>query len=73
MSTTSKKERTSKGVGVGSTEASVKKNVPKVKCVTEFGTRHCHVGEFLAGKVVTDFFISKKHRVKRVVIGRVID
>ena len=65
-------DRTSKGVGVGSTEASVKSKVPGVKCETIAGTRSCHTGDFSAGERVTDFLI-KKGKVTRVTVGFVLD
>lgn len=70
--TTSRSERTSRGIGVGSTEAAVKAKVAGVKCKTEPGLRHCWVGAFLPGRTVTDFWI-RKGRVSRVVVGIVID
>ena len=72
ISTTGQSERTSRGVGVASTEAAVKAKVAGVKCKTEAGFRHCWVGAFLPGRRVTDFWI-KQGRVTRVVVGLVID
>ncbi len=72
VSTTRKSERTASGVGVGSTEAQVKAKVKGVKCKTESGFRHCFVGSFRPGKIVTDFSI-KRGRVTLVDVGRVID
>lgn len=71
--TTSRSDRTAKGVGVGSTEAVVRARVPGVRCVTELGYRHCVVGRQLAGRVVTDFSVGRTGRVTRVLLGRVID
>jgi hypothetical protein len=73
LSTTSRRERLANGIGVGSTRAAVARRVPRVRCVVEFGVDHCHVGQFRAGRVVTDFRMSSRGRVTRIVIGRVID
>lgn len=72
LRTTSRSERTAAGIGVGSTVAAVKAKVPKVKCAKEFGFRHCYVGAFKPGRVITDFLV-KNGRVWQVVIGRVLD
>ena len=68
-------ERTSKGVGVGSSITTVRARVPKVKCerFPGFSTRSCHVGEFLPGKTVTDFRVGRSGKVGSVLIGYVID
>src|SRR5689334_23493399 len=54
VSTTSKTEKTSTGVGVGSTAAAVKKGVNRSRC----NTQHCWVGRFQGGRKVTDFALS---------------
>jgi len=36
------------------------------------GIRHCQLGLYVAGHVVTDFFL-RLGRVNRVVVGRVLD
>jgi hypothetical protein len=72
LTTTSRLERTVRGVGVGSTEARVRARVAGVRCRTEFGFRHCFVGRFLAGRRVTDFRI-RRGRVTSVTVGFVID
>ena len=69
VDTTSSKEKTLSGVGVGSTKADVKAKVKGIVC--EPG--HCHVGQFSPGARVTDFFIGANGRVTRVVVGIVID
>jgi hypothetical protein len=68
-------ERTSKGVGVGSSITTVRARVSKVKCerFPGFSTRSCHVGEFLPGKTVTDFRVGRSGKVGSVLIGYVID
>ena len=65
-------DRTSRGIGIGSTEAAVRAKVPGVKCETTSGSRSCHTHDFLAGQRVTDFFI-KNGKVARVTVGIVID
>ena len=69
VETTSTQERTTTGIGVGSTKADVKAKVPGVVCETG----HCHIGKFNPGARVTDFFIGTTGRVTRVVVGFVID
>jgi outer membrane protein assembly factor BamE (lipoprotein component of BamABCDE complex) len=65
-------DRTTRGVGVGSSEKTVKQKVKGVKCETTAGTRSCHTGEFTPGSRVTDFRI-EKGRVTSVTIGDVLD
>lgn len=72
VSTTRTTERTTSGIGAGSTEAQVKARVKGVKCKTQSGFRHCYVGAFTAGHRVTDFAI-KRGKVYRVDVGTVID
>jgi hypothetical protein len=72
VSTTGRGDRTARGVGVGSTERTVRRRVPGVKCETTAGSRSCHTGKFLAGHRVTDFAIRHKH-VTRVTVGDVLD
>jgi hypothetical protein len=69
LSTTSKREKTSTGVGIGSTAAAVKKGVKGARC----DQKHCWVGRFEGGRKVTDFALSAKGRVTRVTIGYVLD
>lgn len=65
-------DRTTRGVGVGSSEKTVKQKVPGVKCETIAGTRSCHTGQFTAGSRVTDFRI-QSGKVTSVTIGDVLD
>ncbi len=73
IETTSPKERTAKSIGVGSSVAQVKANVPGVKCELAGTMGDCHVGAFEPGRRVTDFIVDSHHRVVRVVVGFVID
>jgi hypothetical protein len=67
------RERTRRGVGVGSTEAQVEAGVPRVRCETfPGGYRTCYVGSYEPGMRVTDFQI-RDGRVVRVVVALVID
>ena len=70
--TTGLGDRTAKGVGVGSSEATVRANVPGVRCETIVGSRSCHTNSFRAGRRITDFFI-RRGKVTRVTVGIVID
>ena len=72
-STTSRTERLANGIGIGSTRAAVDRKVARTRCKVEFGLDHCYIGSFTPGRIVTDFHISKAGRVKRIVVGRVID
>ncbi len=72
LRTRSPLERTGGGIGVGSTELQVKARVAGVRCRTESGFRHCFVGRFLPGRVVTDFHL-RHGRVSSVVVGFVLD
>ena len=72
MSTSSKALRTARGIGVGSTVWEVLLKVPSVKCERIAGYASCHVGEFVPGKVVTDFDL-RDGRVSSVTLGSVID
>jgi hypothetical protein len=67
-------QRTRGGVGVGSSEATLRARIAGARCRTEFGTRHCWKGRFRAGERVTDFTIGlPDHRVTAVTVGFVID
>jgi hypothetical protein len=72
VSTTGLGDRTSRGVGVRSTEAAVEARVPGVNCDTFSGTRICQRGEGLPGQRVTAFFL-RNGRVVRVTVAFVID
>jgi hypothetical protein len=72
VETTGKGDRTTAGIGVGSTESAVKDKVKGVKCEGVGTSRSCHTGEFTAGKTVTDFRIASG-KVTAVTVGIVID
>ena len=76
--TTSATEKTSGGVGVGSTETVLKQKVKSVKCSTtksgKVSYRICSIGKGLPGQVVTTFGISTKtKKIESVLVGRVVD
>jgi hypothetical protein len=73
VSTTSRSDRTSRGVGVGSSEQTVRRRVKGAGCHVEYGYRGCWVGKELAGEAVTYFSISSKGKVWRISLARVID
>ena len=73
VSTTSRVDRTPRGVGVGSKEMTVRRRVAGVDCRTEYGYRRCSIGKQVAGEPVTDFSISSKGRVWRIALSRVLD
>ena len=70
--TTSRREQTTTGVGVGSTETDVKTSLLHVHCRTDAGRRHCFVGQLRPGKRVTDFTL-RRGRVTSVTVGLVLD
>ena len=59
-------------MGVGSSQAAVRRRVPGVRCETIAGSRSCHTGRFEAGERITDFLI-RRGTVRRVSVGVVID
>jgi hypothetical protein len=72
VTTTGLGDRTSRGVGVRSTENAVEQRVPGVSCETFSGTRICQRGEGLPGERITAFFL-RNGRVTRVTVAFVID
>jgi hypothetical protein len=70
--TTLAREKTPRGIGVGSTWSQVRARVPHVHCEGTPTLGDCHVGALLPGKRVTDFFF-KLGKVNRVTVGIVID
>lgn len=75
VSTTSRKQRTSGDVGVGTSEKVLRQKVKGVKCETYAKRfRICTVGRQTPGRTVTDFRIGLKSRtVARVELGLIID
>ena len=71
-STTGLGDRTSRGVGVGSSEARVTSRVPGVTCETFEGTRICSRGAEQPGDRGTFFFVDDG-KVTRVDVALVID
>jgi hypothetical protein len=65
-------ERTARGVGVGSTRIQLRRAYPAMICEGPLRTGFCHIGRYLPGKTVTDFFF-RNGRVWRVGVGIVID
>ena len=73
VTTTSRNDRTTTGVGVSSPEADVQRLVPGARCATRYGYRSCMVGGAKPGQVATDFAISGTGKVTRVSLSTVID
>lgn len=73
VETTGLGDRTSSGIGVGSSERSLKAKVGGLTC-EDLGSsvRSCHTGDFVAGKRVTNFRISGG-KVESVTVAVVID
>jgi len=71
VDTRSPKERTAKGIGLGSTRAEALAKVPGLSC--EDSPLACSIGEFVAGAKVTTFYFNEKGVVREISIGRVID
>jgi hypothetical protein len=57
VSTTSRRERTRAGVGVGSTEGALRRRVPGVRCGDKAAVRFCRVGSIRPGRRSTTFHI----------------
>ena len=72
VETTSTKEKTASGLGVGSTRQQVLAKLHGAKCEGPRAAGHCYVGKFVPGAHVTDFFFTNGH-ASRVVVGIVID
>ena len=72
VETTGLGDRTSRGVGVASSESAVRKRVPGVTCETFESIRSCHTSDLAPGRRVTDFRIVNG-KVDRVTVGIVID
>lgn len=72
LTTKSKLERTTTGVGVGSTRAQVKAGLKGETCRREFGIHHCWVGSWEMGKAISDFRLAHG-RVSKITIAYVFD
>jgi hypothetical protein len=73
VTTTSRRQRTGRGVGVGSTRQTLLRGVKGVRCETFGGFETCHTGVLAAGERVTDFGLDARGRVSRITLGYVID
>ncbi len=73
ISTKGRSERTARGIGVGSTENDILAKVTHSRCDTIASVRTCHVGNFLPGRRVTSFLMSRRGHVVSVTIGFVVD
>jgi hypothetical protein len=69
ITTTSKAQRTSTGIGIGSTGAAVQRAFPRADCTGLL----CTIGAIEPGKRVTSFFLSARRTVDRISLGIVID
>jgi hypothetical protein len=72
ITTTDRRQKTASGVGVGSSEAAVRRTVRGVSCTGPRTLRSCVVGRELAGRRVTRFVLTAD-RVRRITLGFVID
>ncbi len=70
--TTGRGDRTTRGIGVGSSERALRQKHSGLRCATFEGFRSCHTGQGNPGEVITDFAI-RKGRITRITVGRVID
>jgi len=66
--TSSPRQRTRRGIGVGSTVVAIHARIRGVRCTRG----HCYVGKFLPGRRVTEFFL-RRGRVSAITVGFVID
>jgi hypothetical protein len=73
ITTTDRRQKTSTGVGVGSTERQVRRGVRGVRCEGSAALRLCTVGTATPGRRVTQFIIGRTGKVRRVTLGFVID
>jgi hypothetical protein len=64
-------QRTSLGLGVGSTKATLKARQPGVRCTFDGmdESMDCYVGSIKRGHSYTDFFFDDSHTVTGVVVG----
>jgi len=71
--TTSRRERTASGVGVGTRKRGLRRRLEGERCERLEGFRHCFLGRFEAGEIVMDFILTRSNRVKAIRLIRVID
>lgn len=69
ITTRNRSHRTRSGVGIGSRRSTVARRVRGARCAG----RRCHVGSFRPGRTVTTFFLDRRHRVRAVDMGYVLD
>ena len=72
LSTAGRRERTRRGVGVGSTERAVRRLVPGARCESAEGVRTCSGGGLDVGDRNT-VFVLRGGRVRSVAVARVFD
>ncbi|MGE4425988.1 MAG: hypothetical protein AB7G37_06015 [Solirubrobacteraceae bacterium] len=73
LSTTSRRQRTSKGVRVGSRRSLLRRAYPNLTCEPVGRRSVCWRGRAEPGRKVTTFFLSTRNRVTRIDVGRIID
>lgn len=69
VSTRSRRERTSGGIGVGSKDSDVRRRLPRARCGTTAGVQYCRVGSIRPGRRSTTFQI-QQGRVVTVTVAR---
>jgi hypothetical protein len=72
VTTTDRRQETTSGLGVGSSERAVKRGVAHVRCAGPRTLRRCTVGWLQPGRRVTSFVLTRD-RVRRITLGFVID
>jgi hypothetical protein len=68
LRTSSRLERTARGLGVGSTEIAVRRALPHVACYAAEGGRQCILGKLVPGRAVTIFEL-ERGLVTQLVVG----
>jgi hypothetical protein len=67
--TTSRKQRTKEGLGVGSTRAAIKRGYSKARCFE----RICAIGDAPAGEAVTTFYFTAAGKVRMISLATLND